>query len=553
MSLFSTVPLLRRGLAATTVLLPIAYTYNQYNTPSPQSNETKSPNPNHTTPFSHFSRFFYNLASAEVAATSSSTLLPKISAETVRKNNAQVPGRPVYVTYGDNVYDITEFISSHPGGEHILLAAGGPLEPYWNIYKQHDADWVRELLDELIIGELVPDEAWEQQQVENSTVGNEGPYSNDPVRHPALIVQSTTPFNAETPAQLLTASQTTPNDLFYVRNHMPVPVVDAKDYRLEVIHTDGSQLMSLSLRDLKTKFKQHTVAATVQCAGNRRNELSAVRPVRGGKWEIGAIGNAEWTGVRLCDVIEYALIHGNKSKTHRSSAIPKHICFQGLDSDPSSGTTYAASIPMDVLRHTPDVLLAYEMNGEVLPVDHGFPIRAIVPGVVGARNVKWLGRVILSEKESDSHWQKQDYRSFSPDVNWNNVDFDAAPSIQEMPVISAICSHEIDEKQKEIVVGGYAWSGGGKGIIRVDVSADGGKTWTGANLKTKDKDEKRNEVYDWTLWTVRIPLPQKQTDQVQLVCKAIDSAYNTQPDSRESIWNLRGLLNNSWHRVHVKP
>jgi len=200
----------------------------------------------------------------------------------------------------------------------------------------------------------------------------------------------------------------------------------------------------------------------------------------------------------------------------------------------------------------PDVLLAYEMNGEELPRDHGYPIRAIIPGVVGARNVKWLGKVVLSETESDSHWQKQDYRSFSPDIDWDNVDFSAAPSIQEMPVVSAICTHKVNDEEQSVTVSGYAWSGDGKGIIRVDVSADGGKTWTGAVLKDKGSEERRNEVYDWTLWSATLPLPKGGNDvKAEIVCKAIDSAYNTQPDSAEAIWNLRGLLNNAWHRVQV--
>lgn len=470
--------------------------------------------------------------------------LRSIPASDVRAQNGKKEGGRIWVGFGRGVYDITEFVESHPGGNQILQAAGGPLEPYWRLYTQHNAEWVLEILEELRVGNLIPDERWSQEVDDSSVDGENAPYANEPKRHPALIVQGEAPFNAEPDMKLLVQNQMTPNDLFYVRNHMPVPTIEADEYRLQVIDTDGTTMIALSLEDLK-KLPKHVVAATVQCAGNRRNELNAVKKVKGGRWEAGAISNAEWGGARLSDVL--ALARNADDGVKESSA--HHVCFEGLDADPGSGIAYAASIPMDVLRRTPDVLLAYEMNGETLPRDHGYPVRAVVPGVVGARCVKWLGRVVLSEEESSSHWQRQDYRSFSPDVDWDTVDFSKAPSIQEMPVISSICDHTVDEKKRTVSISGYAWSGDGKAIIRVDVSADGGRTWHSANLREKGP-ERRNETYDWTLWDANIDLP--QTQNMQLVCKAVDSAYNTQPERAESIWNLRGLLNNAWHRVDIE-
>lgn len=482
-------------------------------------------------------------ASATKRAGRSVAGLPAIPASKVRECNGK-NGSKILVTYGRAVYDVTEFVDSHPGGDHILLAAGGPLEPYWALYTQHNADWVLEILEELRIGNLEVDQQW-VDEVERKAVSNEdGPYSNEPDRHPALLVQGKMPFNAEPRADLLAATQLTPNELFYVRNHMPVPLIKEEDYRLEIVGTDGKVLKTLQMKDLRERYEKHVVAATVQCAGNRRNELNVVKKVKGGPWEVGAISNAEWGGVRLSDVLDDVV---KESPNVMKQA--HHLCFAGLDADPAKGTVYEASVPMDVLRRVPDVLLAYEMNGKTLPRDHGYPVRVIVPGVVGARNVKWVGKVILSEGESSSHWQRQDYRSFSPDVDWDSVDFSQAPSIQEMPVVSAICSHAIDREEGTVSLSGYAWSGDGKGIIRVDVSADGGKTWSGAMLREKET-ERRNEVYDWTLWNATVRLPVE--GNVEFVCKAIDSAYNTQPDSAAAIWNLRGLLNNAWHRVKAE-
>lgn len=496
--------------------------------------------------------------------------LPTITASQVRTSRSNAAPAPIYVTFRDGVYDISEFCESHPGGDQILLAAGGPLEQYWALYPQHASPFVLDLLEELRVGNLQRDDQWvrdhETKQNLSADSSKKLAYQNDPSRHPALIVQSEAPFTAEPPPHALVGSHRTPNDLFYVRNHMPVPVIDPAQYRLSIVDRTGKQIRSFSLEELKTKFPQITVPATVQCAGNRRNELGRVRKVKGGGWEIGAISNADWTGVRLVDVLAHA--HNEASGSKRAPldivsderAVGRHICFEGLDKDPVTGVVYAASVPMDVVRkHFENIILAFEMNGEQLPRDHGFPVRIVIPGVVGARHVKWLGSIVLSDTESDSHWQRKDYRSFAPDVDWGNVDFGSAPSIQEMPVVSAICTHAVDTENQSISMRGYAWSGDGKEIIRVDVSIDGGATWTDAALLSDNGEynesaalRKRNEVYDWKVWSAELKIPDgMKKEDVQLVCKAVDSAYNTQPDGAANIWNLRGLLNNCWHRVDV--
>jgi sulfite oxidase len=149
------------------------------------------------------------------------------------------------------------------------------------------------------------------------------------------------------------------------------------------------------------------------------------------------------------------------------------------------------------------------MNGQEIPLDHGFPLRLIAPGIVGARNVKWLSRIVLSDEESHSHWQRKDYKSFSPNINWDNVDFENAPAIQELPVQSAICD-PIDGQvvniggKKSVKLRGYAWSGGGRKIIRVDVSADNGKNWITADLQQEDTP--LNRTYSWSLWQVLYPI-----------------------------------------------
>jgi sulfite oxidase len=471
----------------------------------------------------------------------------------VRDGSAKAGGA-VWVSFGEGVYDVTEFVPSHPGGNVILLAAGGSVEPFWDMYAQHREAFVYELLEEMRVGNLAADDVYKQCSADASSAGIDvaGPYAAEPQRHPALVVRSSAPFNAEPPPTLLAATQLTPQHLFYVRNHLPVPEIDPDKFRLEVVDTSDKVVASVSLEDLH-HLPRHTVVATVQCAGNRRDEMSTVKAVKGGSWGIGAVSNAEWTGARLSDVFAVAGLDLANMPDAR------HIVFEGLDADPLTKKNYGASIPRDVFERVPDVLLAYEMNGETLSRDHGYPVRALVPGVVGARNVKWLGSVRLSANESTSHWQLNDYKGFSPSVDWDTVDFSTSPAIQELPVVSAICSHAAaPDENGRVQVTGWAWSGDGKGIVRVDVSGDGGKTWETAELLPRTPDgratvaddaARRNRVYDWTRW--RADVMAADDGSAHLVCKAVDSAYNTQPERVESIWNLRGVLNNAWHHVDV--
>nr|XP_006131248.1 sulfite oxidase, mitochondrial [Pelodiscus sinensis] len=442
----------------------------------------------------------------------------------------------VWVTYGNEVFDITDFVELHPGGQSkILLAAGGALELLWAMYAVHSQEHVLGILRGYKVGELSPEE--------QSQPTPEDPYAGDPPRHPALKVNSLKPFNAEPPAELLTENYLTPNQLFFKRNHLPVPAVDPASYRLQVEGPRGRTL-ALSLHELKSRFPKHEVTATLQCAGNRRSEMNRVRPVKGLEWGVAALSTARWGGARLRDVLAHA------GYPEEGQAGEQHVGFEGLDQD-LSGAAYGASIPYSTAMGCHgDVLLAYEMNGEELPRDHGYPLRVGVPGVVGARNVKWLGRISVSREESQSHWQQNDYKGFSPSVDWDTVDFSTAPAIQELPVQSAITEPAPGAAVPpgELTVKGYAWSGGGRGVGRVDVSLDGGRTWHVAELKGEEQAPGR--AWAWQLWQLTGPVAPGSTE-LDVVCKAVDASYNVQPDTVAPIWNLRGVLSNAWHRVHV--
>uniref|UniRef100_A0A1A8NF01 Sulfite oxidase n=1 Tax=Nothobranchius pienaari TaxID=704102 RepID=A0A1A8NF01_9TELE len=486
-------------------------------------------------------------ADVSVTITEKGSLLPVFSQDEVTKHRSLEDG--VWVTYKGGVYDITEFVAMHPGGNKILLAAGGALEPFWALYAVHDQEHVLEILSEYKVGELCEEDLKKQWASKPSD-----PFSSDPERHPVLQVNTLKPFNAEPPPEILSDSYITPSAFFFKRNHLPVPQLDQASYQLRVEGIPQG-VLSLSLEDLKTKFPKHTITVTLQCAGNRRGDMNKVKPVKGLNWGVAAIGNAKWSGARLRDVLLAAGFEPGVAQWAR------HVQFEGLDKD-VTGTSYGASIPLNkAIGEEGDVLLAYEMNGEDIPRDHGYPVRVVVPGVVGARNVKWLGKIVVSAEESSSHWQQQDYKGFAPGTDWNQVDFESAPAIQELPVQSAITvpadGAVIHHSDGTLTVAGYAWSGGGREVIRVDVSLDGGKTWQVAQLRSGDKGQAPEpspppgRAWAWKLWEITAPLP-PEAEELEIICKAVDSSYNVQPDTVPPIWNLRGLLSNAWHRVTVR-
>lgn len=477
-------------------------------------------------------------------------------------------GSTQWVLRGNRVYDITDFIPGHPGGAVILRACGGSIDPYWKIFSIHQKQDVLDILEQYYIGNIDARDLDTNGVVNWAALGPDGggeiadPFADDPDRDAQLIVHTAKPFNAETPGELLANSFLNPLHLFFVRNHLWVPRIDPSTHTLTIELSNGDE-KTYTLADLKARFREHTVTTTLQCAGNRRAHMSssATGPTSGLQWNIGAIGTADFTGVLLRDVLGDAgydldrVYHGppdDDADPRTDDDMDQHVHFS------SPGDTYVASIPLlTALSPASDVLLAYQMNGEPLPRDHGGPLRAIVPGTVAARSVKWLGRVSIDLGEANSQWQRRDYKCFGPNIRAGDVresDWDDQTSIQELPIQSAITTIKEDEEDKKRVrIQGYAVSGGGRGIIRVDVSTDGGRTWQQAQLHRNRP--KGSRQWAWTLWSLTLPkeqLEHPEQEKSLLVVKAVDEAYNTQPEGFESTWNFRGLLGNAWHRVDGK-
>ncbi|KAJ9152736.1 hypothetical protein P3X46_026268 [Hevea brasiliensis] len=385
--------------------------------------------------------------------------------------------------------------------------------------------------------------------------GIRGPsdYSQEPPRHPSLKINSKQPFNAEPPRSALVSSYVTPVDFFYKRNHGPIPVVD--DIERYSVSVSGliDNPIELLMKDI-WKLPKYVVTATLQCAGNRRTAMSNVKKVRGVGWDVSAIGNAVWGGAKLADVLELV---GISKMTSTTTSGGKHVEFVSIDKcKEENGGPYKASIPLSQATNPEaDVLLAYEMNGEPLNRDHGYPLRVVVPGVIGARSVKWLDSINIIAEECQGFFMQKDYKMFPPSVNWDNINWSTRRPQMDFPVQCAICSLEdvTAIKPGKVKVCGYAASGGGRGIERVDASVDGGKTWVEASKQQKTgvpyiADDMSSDKWAWVLYEVTVDVPHS----TEIVAKAVDSAANVQPKNVEDVWNLRGILNTSWHRVQVR-
>ncbi|KAI1823296.1 Oxidoreductase, molybdopterin-binding domain-containing protein [Xylaria intraflava] len=462
-----------------------------------------------------------------------------------------------WVIYEDKVYDITDWVPAHPGGEVILRAAGGCIEPYWNIFAIHKAQHVRDILDQYVVGKVHSDDLENGRPPQNTI---DDPFVSDPERDTRLRRITEKPCNAETPADELADAFLTPNETFYVRNHMWVPVVeDAEADRHSVtIELPDGEVKNYTVGELKARFKQYSITAVLQCSGNRRNDMTRyAKKTNGLQWTVGAISCAKWEGVRLRDVLADAGL----SLTEPGDDA-RHVQFSGLEA-------YGASIPIEsAIDPRGDVLLAFKMNDQPLPRDHGFPLRVVVPGHVAARAVKWVNKIVVSDEESTTTWQRKDYKCFGP--NETKQDWDKYKSIQVMPITSAITRTRLKPEGNKtpaprqepratasgrvVQVEGYAYSGGGREIQRVDISLDGGTTWDQANLVNDAKQEQGSRAWCWKRWKYEGVLPEVKDDangeaKTTFVVKATDDAYNTQPESHQSIYNLRGNLATAWHRV----
>ncbi len=341
------------------------------------------------------------------------------------------------------------------------------------------------------------------------------PAPHDATPFPGMILREREPANLEFPFSSLDRF-VLPNERFFVRCHFAMPKVEPKDYRLKVEGAVDHPL-ELSLDDLR-KMSAQTRPLTIECAGNSRVFLTP--RARGVGWQLGGVGNAEWTGVPLAAVLERAGV--------RSQAV--EIVLEGADSgaindEPKSPGPihFARSLPVAKAKNPEGVLLADKMNGTDLPREHGAPLRAVVAGWYGVASVKWLTRVIAVERPFRGFWQTFDYSYF---VRTNGLPVMTA--IAAMHVKSAIAR----PAQGDVVpakgtqrVFGAAWTGEGE-VRKVEVSTDGGQGWNEAKLLDKPVP------HAWRLWEYQWKTPDRP-GQYTLMARATDSQGRTQPMKRD--------------------
>src|SRR5467141_3743648 len=280
-----------------------------------------------------------------------------------------------------------------------------------------------------------------------------------------LIIRQKDPNNLEMPFDQL-GDFITPSELFYIRSHFPTPEMDPATYRLSVSGAVRNEL-SLSYAELRA-MPSRTCVATLECAGNSRVFL--VPPAPGAQWELGAVGNAEWTGVPLRALLERAGLEDDACE----------IVLEGADRGtpteepiPPGPISYARSVPREKAVQ-PEVLIAHQMNGRDLSRDHGFPVRTIVPGHYGMASVKWLTRIQAVREPFQGYWQTSDYGY------WDALDGKPVRRpLAEMKLKSAIARPRVHETllpKQTYTVFGAAWAGE-TDVAEIAVSTDSGQTW----------------------------------------------------------------------------
>ncbi len=365
-----------------------------------------------------------------------------------------------------------------------------------------------------------------------------------PAKHPAFIYYEKEPCNGGPLPAMAREAFITPAELFYVRCHGNIPALDAARYCLSVRGLVARPL-ELSLQDLRGNFAPHTVAATLQCAGNRRDELIQVKDVPGeSPWTGNAISHGVWTGARLSDVLASAGL---------DDAAAKFVEFIGHDkTGKKHHPPFGGSVPLSKAL-APETLLAYALDGQPLPPVHGFPVRAIVPGYLGARSVKWLHEINVLDKPSDNPFQAEEYHLHPADATKARHDAANALPLGASPVNSYICRLHRGQPGGDdpMVVEGWAYVGGGNEIHRVEISEDEGECWTRAELLPLPTDGQSGDEeggrWSWRFW--RAELRAAENVPVQIIARAWDTAANVQPSRPEDVWNFKGYGNNAWHRL----
>ncbi|KAE8132704.1 Oxidoreductase, molybdopterin-binding domain-containing protein [Aspergillus pseudotamarii] len=352
------------------------------------------------------------------------------------------------------------------------------------------------------------------------------------------------PLNREPPVKTLVSSFFTPGDISYDRNHGPIPHLSADTHTVRIDGNVPSPLR-LSIHQLQTEFSQHEVICALECAGNRRHAMrTLLKEVQGIDWGDAAVMNCKWKGPRLSDVLRRAGVTSNLNQG-------LYVAFSCYQVQCQEDDWFGSSVELKrCLDEDMDAILAWEMNGSPLTPNHGYPVRVVLPGVAGARWVKWLDRITVQDHESSNFYQQRDYKVLPPDAvdrvsaepYWGRT-----PAMCDMPINSVVAVPEDGEtvhlsELGTVEVKGYAVPHGADGpVTGVQVSADGGQTWVDAEIEGPSLVRK----WCWVLWRAKVNI-ERGTER-QILSRAFDRGGNLQQE--HSQWNLRGVGYNGYGRA----
>lgn len=358
-----------------------------------------------------------------------------------------------------------------------------------------------------------------------------------PGKHPGLVVLNDRPVNAETPPHLLD-DRVTPNELFFVRNNgIPPADIKLENWTLTIEGESANQQKTYTLAELKSKFKHYTYQLTLECGGNGRKEFNP--PAKGNQWSTGAVGCANWTGVRLKDVLQDVGI--------RNNAV--YIGYYGQDThlsgDPNK-VVISRGVPIAKALEE-ESLIAWAMNGKDIPLLNGYPLRLVFGGYPASCSGKWLSKIVIRNQVHDGEKMTgQSYRMpCQPVPPGSKVEDKDMCIIEEMPVKSLLTFPKTGATIRlgqQLPIRGHAWTATER-ITRVDFSIDFGANWQACVI------EPPANRYAWQHFNAKVNFPQAGYYEVWV--RATDATGTTQPMLVPG-WNPRGYLNNACHRIAIK-
>ncbi len=356
-------------------------------------------------------------------------------------------------------------------------------------------------------------------------------------KHPEMIVHNDRPWNMETPVHLLDDPFTPINKMFVRNNGLTPTDLNPEEWTLTIEGESVPNPKTYTIGELKRKFTHHTYALVLECGGNGRSEMNP--PATGNQWGYGAVNCGKWTGIRLRDILEDVGIDDDAV----------YVGYYGTDkhlSGDSKKVVISRGVPIQKAMED-ETLIAFSLNGEDIPIIHGFPLRLVVGGWPASASGKWLHKLVVRNKVHDG--PKMEAPSYSVPKNPVQPGEEVAKEdmmiIESMPVKSVITfpkTGAMVQRGQEIKIRGHAWAGDLE-VAQVEISTDYGQTWESVDLK-----EPLNRL-SWQDFNATVVL--EESGYYEIWVKATDEKGISQPMVVPG-WNPRGYLNNATHRIAIK-